>query len=255
MISVFLNGRLGNQMFQYTICRIIAHINNYKFHIPRVGEPSTEGIKLIDYFPTIDLGEETEYGIKYLFSEDHTIQSFNPRVLNLTDNTKIGGFYQSPNYFEEYKDIVREWFKLENDKLTNEILEKYPVDKYCYIHLRATDYKHHTHWYVDSSYYHNSIQYIKQQNPEMSFLVITDDIEESKKIFPEFDCVSNDMMTDFKVLLNSKSLIISNSTFAWWPAWLTDKKIVIAPNNWLNYNKPELGFYPKDIKTKEFIYL
>lgn len=255
MISVFLNGRLGNQMFQYTICRIIAHINNYKFHIPRIGEPSTEGIKLIDYFPEINLGEELEQGIQYFFREDHTIQSFNHNVLQLKDNTKIWGFYQTPNYFEEYKDIVRKWFKLENDVITESILKKYPVDKYCYIHLRATDYKHHTHWYLDSSYYSKSIQYIKEQNPEMSFLIITDDVEESKKIFPEFDSISNDMMVDFKVLMNAKSLIISNSTFAWWAAWLTDKNIVISPNNWLNYNKPELGFYPKDIKTKEFIYI
>ena len=34
-----------------------------------------------------------------------------------------------------------------------------------------------------------------------------------------------------------------------------EKEKVIAPNNWLNYNKPELGFYPIDIKTDGFIYI
>ena len=255
MISIFLNGRLGNQMFQYAICRIIAHINNYKFYIPRTGEPSTEGIKLKDYFPSRDLGEEIEIDILHNFREDYTIQSFNPDLLKLSDNTKLFGFYQTPKYFEDYKEIVREWFKIDLDEKTKLILEKYPIDKYCYIHLRATDYKHHTHWYLDFEFYKKSIQYIKEKNPSISFLVITDDIEESKKIFPEFDCISNEMMVDFNLMLNSKFLIISNSTFSWWAAWLKDKEIIIAPDNWLNYNKPHLGFYPKDIKTKEFIYI
>jgi len=129
------------------------------------------------------------------------------------------------------------------------------VDKYCYIHLRGTDYKNYTHWFLNSDYYYNSIKYVREQNPDISFLIITDDIEESKKIFPNFDCVSNEMMVDFNLLLNSKFLIISNSSFSWWAAWLKDKEVIVAPNNWINYNKPELGFYPKDIKTNEFYYI
>ena len=63
------------------------------------------------------------------------------------------------------------------------------------------------------------------------------------------------MMVDFEILYKSKINIIPNSTFSWWASWLDNKEMVVAPNNWWNYNKPELGFYPVDIKTEEFIYV
>jgi hypothetical protein len=50
MISVSLKGRLGNQIFQYAVCRISAHRNNVNFFIPEVGEPSTEGIHVKNFF-------------------------------------------------------------------------------------------------------------------------------------------------------------------------------------------------------------
>ena len=109
--------------------------------------------------------------------------------------------------------------------------------------------------FLSKDYYQKSIDYVKSVNPEISFLIITDDIDESKNLFPDIDCVSNDMITDFSVLLNSKHIIITNSTFSWWAAGLKNKETIIAPNNWLNHNKPELGFFPVDIKTETFIYL
>jgi hypothetical protein len=99
------------------------------------------------------------------------------------------------------------------------------------------------------------MDYIRNIKPDIKFLIVTDDIDESKKLFPDIDCVSHDMITDFSILLNSRYLIITNSTFSWWAAWLKNKDIVVSPNNWLNYNKPELGFFPVDIKTESFIYL
>ena len=38
-------------------------------------------------------------------------------------------------------------------------------------------------------------------------------------------------------------------------SWLSNKEISVAPNYWLNHNKPELGFYPIDIKSEKFIYV
>jgi hypothetical protein len=34
-----------------------------------------------------------------------------------------------------------------------------------------------------------------------------------------------------------------------------NKEIVIAPNNWFNYNRPQFGFSPVDIKTKIWVYM
>jgi hypothetical protein len=255
MISISLKGRLGNQIFQYTICRLVAHINSYNFYIPEVGEPSTEGIHVKNFFDNLDLGIN-DGQIRHFIYDDIYSQSFNPNVFTTPDFTKLDGFFQSPKYFDGYEDIIRSWFNLTLNDESKNILEKYDVNNFCYIHLRGSDYKWTNHWFLNKDYYQKGMDYIKTIYPNMKFLIITDDTNDSKNLFPDIDCISsNDMKTDFLVLLNSKFNIISNSTFSWWSAWIKKKEIVIAPNNWLNYNKPELGFYPVDIKTNEFIYL
>jgi len=254
MISISLNGRLGNQMFQYSVCRTVAEKNNFKFYIPEIGSPSTEGTHLKNFFPNLDMGIK-DGNIIYRFNEDHTVQNFNNHIFNIKNFTEIWGFYQSPMYFSGYEDKIRSWFNLEINNQTKIILEKYDPSKYCYIHIRGTDYKHHNHWFLNKDYYIKSMDYIKSINNEISFVIITDDPDMCLEWFPNIECMKNEMMIDFNLFLHSKYLIISNSTFSWWAAWLNPEKVVVAPNNWLNYNKPELGFYPVDIKTKEFKYI
>jgi predicted glycosyltransferase len=190
------------------------------------------------------------------FLENHTVQNYNPEIFNIYDNTKIWGFYQTDKYFTDNEDDVKSWFNIESDSITESILEKYPIDEYCYIHFRGTDYKE---WdggkrFLPIEYYKTAMNKILETK-KMKFLVITDDIKLASEFFKDTDIISNDMMVDFKLIYYSKYCIITNSTFSWWAAWLSNKVITIAPNNWLNYNNPELGFYPVDIKTNKFQYV
>jgi hypothetical protein len=259
MISVYFNKlldehlavnniALGNHMFQYSLCRLVAHKNNYNFHIPYIGF-------LKDCFPNIDLGvidgEITNY-----FNDDAE-QSYNPSVFNVPDFTHLSGYFQTEKYFEGYEDLIKSWFKVEMDDLTKSILDKYPIDKYCYVHVRGGDNKHNgTNWLIPKDYYIKAFEKVKEIRPDISFVIITDDIEFSRQYFPDIDVISNSVISDFKCLYYSKYNIISASTFSWWSAWLNDKEIVIAPNNWLNYNSKDKNyFYPVDIKTKKFMYL
>lgn len=253
MISIELIGRLGNQMFQYAICRTIAEKNGYDYHIPR---EKSHGQNLSDYF-NLDMGQEFDETIydKRIF-ENHLQQDFNPTLFNIEDGTKLWGFYQSDKYFKDNERNIKQWFKVETDDFINSILELYPIDRYCYIHLRGCDYKD---WdggkrYLPEEYFNDAITYVKKIYPTISFLVITDDVQAARELF-DFDIISNDMMIDFKLLYCSKICIIPNSTFSWWASWLSEKQLVIAPDNWLNYNSPQLGFYPADIKTEKFSYI
>lgn len=254
MISVLLNGRLGNQMFQYAICRIVAEKNKYNFYIPEKGSDSTEGVHIKNYFPKLELGKK-DGEIKHRFVEDHSIQTFDRSIFEIEDFTEIWGFYQSPKYFENYEKKIRKWFNPGLTEETKKILTKYNPSKYCFIHVRGSDYKNHGHWFLGKDYYDKAMNFMRSKKKDISFVFITDDIKEPSKWYPDIDCMQNNMMIDFELFYHSKYLIIPSSTFSWWPAWLNPKKIVVAPNNWLNYNKPELGFYPVDIKTKEFEYI
>lgn len=254
MIQCRLNGRMGNQMFQYAICRSIAEKNGYNFFIPGIGHPdvspSTEGHHILNFFPDINMGIEDGV-IRNRYIEDHTVQRFDERLLSVPDFTHINGFFQTEKYHD--RDKVRTWFNVEIDNITKSILDKY--NNHCFIHLRGTDYKNHTHWFLSKDYYQNAMDKALSINPNISFVIITDDIQISKEMFPDIDCIINDMMVDFRLIYFSKYSIISNSTFSWWASWLGNKDFVIAPDNWLNHNKPDLGFYPVDIKTNGFIYI
>lgn len=253
MITIELIGRLGNQMFQYAVCRTVAEKNGYQFYIPV--DKNNHGQNISDYFD-IDMGSNNGV-IVNRFTEDHTRQQFNPQIFNIPDNTAIWGFYQTDKYFIDNESNVRKWFNVEMDKVSQSVICKYPVDEYCYIHFRGTDYKN---WdsgtrFLPKKYFGDAINLVKNKNNDIKFVVITDDIEGAKDYFQEYDIISNDMMTDFKLLYYSKYCIIPNSTFSWWAAWLSDKVITVAPNNWLNYQMPHLGFYPVDIKVEKFKYV
>jgi hypothetical protein len=241
-------------MFQYAVCRTVAEKNGYDFHISR--DENSHGQNISNYFD-IDMGVN-ENITNNTFSEDHRTQKYNPEIFNISDNTLIWGFYQTDKYISDNNEMVKKWFNIEIDDITNSILKKYPVDEYCYIHFRGTDYKDWDsgNMFLPFKYFRDSMYRVRKIKSDIKFIVVTDDKELASEYFTDFLIISNDMMVDFKILYFSKYTIITNSSFSWWASWLSnDKEIVIAPNNWFNYNRPQFGFSPVDIKTKKFEYI
>jgi hypothetical protein len=239
------NIALGNHMFQYVVCRIVAEKNSYNFYIPHKSFIS-------QCFENIDLGEKNgEILHNYIESAD---QTYDPNIFSVSDFTNLVGYFQTEKYFLDYEDDVKMWFKPTLDSKTKSIIDKYPISKYCYIHLRGGDYRINGSL-LPKEYFDRAIEKVKEIKSDLSFVVVTDDLELSKSYFPNFDAISNEVITDFKTLYFSNFSIISNSSFSWWSCWLTDKEITIAPNNWLYYNNPAKDIHPKDIKTNKFIFI
>ena len=82
-----------------------------------------------------------------------------------------------------------------------------------------------------------AIAHMRDINKNFRFVVITDDEFLAKKFFPDFDVFHFDIAKDYVVLKNAKYLILSNSSFAWFPAWLNeDLRLCIAPKYWARHN-------------------
>jgi len=237
------NISLGNSMFQYTVCRIVAERNGYNFYIPN-------GQNLLKVFPSLHLGTY-DGDIKYVYEDSQN--QFNPHIFNIPDFTNIIGHFNTDKYMNEYENKVKNWFSFEADEKTKKIMEKYPTDKFCYIHLRGGDYRTNN-WLLPKSYFTDAISHLSQK-VKLSFVIITNDLELAESYFPEYDSIYNDVVTDFKLFNLCKYSIISNSGFSWWARWLSDGEITIGPKNWLNYNSPHLGCYPIDSETDKFIYI
>ena len=83
---------------------------------------------------------------------------------------------------------------------------------------------------------------------------LSDDMPFVKTAFParsNFFFVSNSEIIDFQLIMNADIAIISNSTFAWWAAYICKKKNhVIAPKNWFGFR---IGReHPTGIMTDHF---
>jgi Glycosyl transferase family 11 len=251
MISVEMIGRLGNHMWQYAVCRTLAERNGYEFHIPR----SFMGSDLFG----CSLGvEHDQTRMQYTDSYMHNsfmAQFYNPNIIHLQDFTKLVGFFQSERYILENKKNIQEWFTLKNPNL--ELLEKLNLtSEVCVINYRGGDYKDIPDVYLSPDYWSSSVEQMKKLHDNLKFIVITDDIDEAEKLFPDFPVHHFSVAEDFLVISHAKYLIIANSTFSWWGAWLNKAcKTVIAPKFWMRHNQSNGWWAPGESITKGFSYM
>jgi hypothetical protein len=255
MVSVELQGRLGNHLYQYVMARVISEKLDYDFTIPNgvpYGDKTVKGGWLGNKFFNCDMGIQPYRKQTNVFKEIG--DKFNSEVFDIDNNTHLNGWWQSERYFEGFEGEIREWFKM--DTPTNNIID----DNTCVIHFRAQD-AYLRDYLLPKKYFISAKEHINSRiNKDIKFIVITDNKPLAKKYFPYDTIYQNDMRTDFQLILHSKYKIISSSTFSWWASWLglLNSEIVIAPDRWLNYNynfTKDETFFPKDIKTKNFIYL
>lgn len=131
-------------------------------------------------------------------------------------------YYQDPSYFAGREEEIKLLFGQDIK----------PIDMVA-IHIRRGDYVNNP-FYVDltkTDYYERAMA----EFPDASFLVFSDDIEWCKRQDLFKDCEfseGNDEITDLNMMAGCKGLIMANSSFSWWGAFLGEEKKVIAPKHW-----------------------
>lgn len=129
-------------------------------------------------------------------------------------------YVQDPVYFDAYRGEIRELYGAENT----------PTIYKTAIHVRRGDYVNNA-FYVDlfvDGYYERAMSLFDGQ-----FIVFSDDIEWCKKqgVFSGCEFSEGDEESDFQTMKQCAGLIIANSSFSWWAAYLSSAKVV-APLKW-----------------------
>jgi hypothetical protein len=143
-------------------------------------------------------------------------------------------YVQDPAYFEEFRDDIKLLFR---DKIGY-------IDKVA-IHVRRGDYVNNP-FYVDltkTNYYYNAMQLF----PKEKFMVFSDDIEwcKQKEVFKNCSfSEGHDEVQDLNIMASCKGIIMANSSFSWWAAYLSNGK-VIAPKQYYA-DGVERTKYPKE---------
>ena len=286
MITTNLTGNLGNHMWQYAVCRMIAEKKGYEWGV--------DSSPLHDYhkgesqmqFMDVDFGKPVE-GILREYQEpwkeiSHVdrvnITMLNPSLYEIEDNSimigdrsvnagAVGGIYQSEDYLIDIKDEVREWFKIKDERKIeyDRRLEEVGVtldDNLCVINFRGGEYKFIKNVIVRKEYWRDSINHMLELNPNMKFLIVSDDKELAKEWMPfdipviEHEWGVKDIGFDFYIVNQAKWLIIANSSFSWWCSWLNQKaNKIIAPKYWARHNVSDGYWATGDIYTRGFTYM
>jgi len=247
--STFLFGQgFGNQLSVYVTTRTIAKRNDYSFGfagLENFGDRryNNKGV----YFMDIDLGStiiptdktyiEKEFRVKFDHSEhDRThgcdIRLIDYDLLNVADNTQIMGIMQGEDYFWDYREEIKNWLKV---KPEFDCLD-FRSDDICVLNIR--DYEADPTLFLSRDYWVRAIYHMLSLNPNMQFLIITENPDMARRLLPELaDNVYHfDLAKDYSVIKNAKWLIISNSSFAYFPAFCSDARLIIAPKYWARHN-------------------
>ncbi len=176
---------------------------------------------------------------------------------------KIEGNFECEKLIEGIKsELLTELKCVSNESLL--------LDNTCIINLRGGEFSKHKDLALQISYFENAILRMGEIlgfRPE--FKVVTDDLDLAKKIFPDFQILSDSacfdhgyeypvrkVEKDFSLLQNARYLILSNSSFSWWGAWTnTSAEVVIAPKYWARHSTGYSMWSPGGILTKDWHYI
>jgi len=262
MITAGLSGNCGNNLFIYTVTRMVAEHNNYQFGFNKHPSYDYYGGSEQLYFLNIDYGienncgyDELPVGVENIWREKYQHithpdgdsidwHEYDPDIWNIKDETKLFiRCCQDARYFKSEKNNIRNWLTFKDDfvEQSNDVLKKENIeldDDTCVINVRGgSEYRSMPDVLLSQKYWNDSIAYMKRINPKMKFICITDDVQYASSIIP-YKTYHFSIGTDYFCVANAKYLIMSNSSFAIIPAWLNEKsKYTIAPYGWAKHNR------------------
>lgn len=259
MIIVSLQGGLGNQMFQYAFGRALAleTKSDLKLDITKLSTGSPPRNYKLGHFNIIEQ-IATLNEIKMLTPSENILTRISPRIKKLISQLNksylneaysngniprnfsdlyVDGYWQSEDFFITHEKVIRQDFTFKTPQ--KKITEKNSVA----VHVRRTDYVNRgTRKPIigcSIDYYERAAKLLISKTGKPIFFVFSDDLAWCKNniFFPGFETkyVSGSELDNLSCMSSCSHNIVANSSFGWWGAWLNPnpKKIVIAPNPWL----------------------
>lgn len=276
---LILSGGLGNQLFQICAGIEIQNLQKEKVYFDvsnlRGAKTFSESgnytrlLEVEELIPSDQIVYKTKHWmlnfletkIKRKYFSRHYVFENGPNdnvLLRIDNETKeVYGFFQSSNLVEKSWQTLIEKFRASR-KFRLLLLEE-PIKRIA-IHIRFGDYSDDKktksfHGLTEYSYYKEGIDcFANDFDSKFIVAIVTDDISKAKSMFAKekantsYQFISNpNPISDLLELARSSHVIISNSTFSWWGAWIAFKvhnSKVIYPRPWFaNESDPDLPIY------------
>lgn len=174
------------------------------------------------------------------------------------------GYFQSWMYVnDDFKLSVKENLEKKQSDSFKSYIHSFDLSKDVVIHVRRGDYvdKSSYHGLLSLDYYENAIQEMIGTSTQSLIHVVTDDLSNTKLLFSNslykgriryFQPSNKSSVVDsLNLMICAKKLIIANSSFSWWGAFLDSDKSVLAPKKWFKSNPNPALLLPANWKTQE----
>ncbi len=237
---------LGNQLWNYVTLRSICKTLDYGYKIINPEKFKGKTFLDISYSKSSTVRGSQNYikenDLKYIFEEkiyfDYSLKSyvsdFDKEILKLKSNTLIKGLFQSEKYL--FNNDINQFIKI---KALNKKKPKAFKNK-CLLNIRGGEYKRFKDLILPKSYWLNAMKNMKKTNPNIEFFIITDDYKYAEKLLPNIEIMKGKINEDFYNLYSAEYLIVSNSSFSYFPITLGEKpKKIIAPSDWSRFGNKQ----------------
>jgi hypothetical protein len=270
-VHVSLHGRLGNNLFQYVVGRLIAEHHGFALHCvstPQAPQNSAHRLRLRgpatfqelnDFFPGAPLhlpGTDVSSPVEsYELSSASDWNGQRLAVAAILANSRprqirLNGYFQDLHQLAPYAQCVRSWLK--------------PAAVHTPHHVTPADVVVNVRWGLDFgllgwilplSYYHNALERIGHAG--RLYVCGTGLDRELMASFARYDPVSfhGTPIEHFTFLQRFSKIVLSNSTFAWWAAYLSAASEIYAPHSVDGRGYAFTGFQDVDLHMRESRYV
>lgn len=224
MLTVHLQGGLGNQLFQLGFLEYVQQKTGRQIYLSDLKSPKTVHSSE-QYFETIFQEWKSIY--------KHTAASYiheHPKMIFqdwavYPGNTCYVGYFQRYEYLEPIKESFIKKLKFPS-------LEKYPlINKKTFIHVRGGDFKGNQIHDINLEKYYRKCML---ETPLKDFVIFTNDIPYAKKIFPDIPIIEESEIDSLYLMSQCGAAICANSSFSWWGAYLNSQRPIYMPSKWYN---------------------
>ena len=261
IVSVKIQGGLGNQMFQLATAYAYAKQNNGKLTVLR-NKTEADGRSL--YWDNMlykfqeFLVDTLPEGLEQWYESGPTEFCIIPSLPS--NGIFLNGYLQTALYFGDttIQEEIKELFKPPHNTICN-IQSRYNLllknkERVVVVHARRTDYLKNQdiinfHGPLSIDYYNEAINKMLNKIEDPIFILAADDSLFWDSVINELPQLNNrniyilkddNEISTLTLLQQFQYFIIANSTFSWWATWLSkDTKKVIAPSKWFGPTGPQ----------------
>lgn len=238
-------GHLGNQMFQYAATKSFSVKHNRDFII------APKEVYGKYYYTTLRSNIDDCFNIKcdrgitnfITFQEKQFHFDYEMFENPPSHDVDLYGFFQSDKWFKHIDNEIKKdfSFKPEIYDMASELKDSFDSKELISIHIRRTDFvTNNNHITQDINYYYEALKLFPE---DCQVLIFSDDSDwcKQQEIFSSDRFLisnTNNPYIDLCLISLCDYIVIANSTYSWWGAYLSDAKKIIAPSLWYPDTNP-----------------